>query len=245
MEVADNQHPIDLSRKCAYYEHPQRYTKSHVSSSSRPLPDLIPISLLQDTTKPLASFRKYYDDDRRSPFLNCMQSCNQSLLSFQSKQRSMTRKELSRQRSTSPATSIGTAFSSGFSSKIRKSNSETRIPFLRIDDSPLNRSSANYLSVPLHRKTMPSLLSTTVTRPSSKAVRNYDDQDAGPFHHDSLCVASSSKYYNDRRYDDEVSSSSTTLQSKKYIKQGPGVSVSTIQSLRKLLDKRKSMQKDS
>lgn len=188
MEVADNQHPIDLSRKCAYYEHPQRYTKSHVSSSSRPLPDLIPISLLQDTTKPLASFRKYYDDDRRSPFLNCMQSCNQSLLSFQSKQRSMTRKELSRQRSTSPATSIGTAFSSGFSSKIRKSNSETRIPFLRIDDSPLNRSSANYLSVPLHRKTMPSLLSTTVTRPSSKAVRNYDDQDAGPFHHVSdLC----------------------------------------------------------
>ncbi len=59
---------------------------------------------------------------------------------------------------------------------------------------------------------------------------------------DSSCFSATK---HDRRADEHEISSSVHIHSNKYVKQGPGVSLSTIQSLRKLLDKRKSMQKDT
>lgn len=177
MEIADNQHhPIDLSRKCAYYDQPQRYaSRSTAVTSSRPLPDLIPISLLHNATassKP----RK----DAASPLLDCVQSCNQSLLGFQFKERSTSRKELSRQRSISRPSSASA--SSG--SKMRKSASETGLPFMRTDGAASRTTaSTNYLSVPMYRS-VAAAATSSVSRPAK-----YADHDGGRVYVSDLITA--------------------------------------------------------
>ncbi len=145
MEIADNQHPIDLSQKCRYYNESPPFMKSSVSSS-RPLPGLIPISLLHETPS--------------SPF-ECFRSCKQSLLDFSFKDQSRERKEASRFRTS-------TAQHPTHSSKMRKSKSETRIPPFPSaqTEHPFGRTSnSNPFNVPMHRN-------AAITR--SDGIRKYN-----------------------------------------------------------------------
>ncbi|KAK7582166.1 hypothetical protein V9T40_013611 [Parthenolecanium corni] len=275
MEVADNQHPIDLSPKCRYYEDSRPCMKSAISSS-RPLPDLIPIRILQDAASPPAHSSRPFSSFSSSPFsstssfsskrdrqlLECFRSCNQSLMGLQVKDRSRDRKDSFRYRGsptgsssmmsspTSPSTSPFSSSSSSpmspfsnsspsYGSKMRKSKSDTRIAMPSCfgpteytfgGRTPTASNSLNV--VPMDRN-------IAITR--SDGIGKYAAQrDRACF--DSSCFSESKR---ERRSDeDEISSSVFHSNSNKYVRQGPGVSLSTIQSLRKMLDKRKSMQKD-
>lgn len=134
MEIADNQHPIDLSRKCGYYES-SSYSKS--TPPSRPLPGLIPISVLGSSPPPQRA------DKKRDNLLHCFSGFSSSANDFQFKEQSKIRKELSRFRSVPhlPKNSKISRLKSKSDSKI-SSITDTRSFYIRnvpISDGPSNR----------------------------------------------------------------------------------------------------------
>lgn len=136
MEVTDNQHPIDLSRKCRYTEEPSSVCMA------RPLPDLIPISLFHEVSSSVPK--------RDRELFQCIKTCKQSLLGFQFKERLRERKESSRFRTVPHAL---------YGSKTRKSKSETKISFgqqhnntnTQYNSSPFSKAGSNYLGLPVQR----------------------------------------------------------------------------------------------
>ncbi|XP_065218802.1 uncharacterized protein LOC135844510 [Planococcus citri] len=252
MEIADNQHPIDLSRKCGYYESPS-YTKS--IPASRPLPDLIPISVLGGsplTPEPRIADKKRgrgggcggggSDDLLHCFSMNGFSSSSSSSSSFcpttssndfQFKEHSKIRKELPRFRSVPHLSKNST-------SKISRLKS--------ISDSKISSipscSAFSAVESPSHRsmflRNVPILEDShaNLTSPNRQRGKNhYYSSLASPPPDKNFCWKSTAS-------DDDIASS-LQMHSSRNMKQGPGVSLSTIQSLRKLLDKRKSMHRDN